>query len=828
MSFDWQTEDENEWPREVERPSHPQRIAPRRAWLFFAVVVIGLGLLGWSVYRQAQQRATVVMEEVERDVAAAHRVVVDAAQRQDVELFRALLSGRDQDWTGAQTELVTNGAWLDRAGLGLTPLHDPDPVLTTTVSAMLDAAEVSFMQDYTVQTPAGVTETVALRQTAVYRLGGQSWLYAPPLRDFWGAYTFYQGQRLAISYPQRDEAIALRLGRDLDVLLQRACAELRLDCPADQSLTLRLENDAAALLRLANWRAPLQSEMMLALPAPSLVGLPMDDAGYQALYRGYARQTLTAFIAGRVGFECCLGAAPFFALLDAQLAALALQPPPAYDPVTVLDAWQESTLVAAWNGNRRPADEINQMLYALVDYVQRTVAEMETPADAQRLLAQNQRYDDWLTAVSAADEDRGLFYSRFLQQLAAQINAAAPPAPLPAETVRLICHNRVNDGVYHYNPRAQTWQRGFTLENEIDRTEFSSYIAPLDALDAYAVHHLNVGATDERLRVTVTLWRDGAPWLEIERMLDRNSGGYNVGYSDPTGRFLVGTWFEDHPRYELFDLAECDQDGCPARPRPIPGRPIWSPDGRYALLAVAPLVETPALPMIYLADAAVQTLTKIERGRQPLWLDEARFLYTRLSPQSQPPLQMTPNELVTAVAGDETPTVLLHADELLSLLPQGDGAQPGLNLWPIRLQGDGPARVIFSLSTWFNEGGLAPEQALFSLTLNADNTAVSDVSFLTQVSTDDNWLPSPDGRYVTMYNFRNSSPRTPLQIVDTVSGESSETWSSGFSFSWSPDGRWLALVQENRLTLLLPGSDYRHIAFHNFNDCWQLSWQDEP
>src|SRR5690606_4111558 len=75
-------------------------------------------------------------------------------------------------------------------------------------------------------------------------------------------------------------------------------------------------------------RRAREQEDILELPAPTLVGLPvegdaqMQAAGYEALRDGYARHILDAAIAQAVNWDCCDNALLFNILLEYQLGEL--------------------------------------------------------------------------------------------------------------------------------------------------------------------------------------------------------------------------------------------------------------------------------------------------------------------------------------------------------------------------------------------------------------------------------------------------------------------------------------------------------------------------
>ena len=194
-----------------------------------------MALLGifavWGVVQwQINQRISTATVEIETELLATHNFVLQTAVDQDEALFKANLSGRDPGWGEVQKTLLNEGLLLDRPMLGWQHEAMPDQLtaeaVTVTLDATFNAAELVYPQTYVVQGSSGLTETVTLQQTAVYRLGERRWLYAPPLDDFWGDWITQGGDYLTVAYPERDREVAARLAIHLDELLGQMCKEL--------------------------------------------------------------------------------------------------------------------------------------------------------------------------------------------------------------------------------------------------------------------------------------------------------------------------------------------------------------------------------------------------------------------------------------------------------------------------------------------------------------------------------------------------------------------------------------------------------------------------
>ncbi|MCA9947931.1 MAG: hypothetical protein KC449_30825, partial [Anaerolineales bacterium] len=144
------------------------------------------------------------------------------------------------EWSQAQRDLLNAGLLFDRSGFGLewVPQVAETAVLSQTLSPELTAAELTTLQNYSLDIGNGLTQTVQLARTDVYRLGADRWLYAPPEPEFWGETQTVEGQLLSVRYPARDEAIVQRLAADLEAKLVQVCNTEGYECPSDARVRL--------------------------------------------------------------------------------------------------------------------------------------------------------------------------------------------------------------------------------------------------------------------------------------------------------------------------------------------------------------------------------------------------------------------------------------------------------------------------------------------------------------------------------------------------------------------------------------------------------------
>ena len=274
MSFEWRTDEDDNWPEEREVVESPvvQSSFLQRRWRFLLMALVGLLGVWLVVQWQIDQRVHATTNSIETEILATHNFVLQTAVSQDQSLFQANLSGRNPDWTALQGTLLNEGLLLNRPMLGWQHEPSADRLTTEEVTFVLDpdlqGATLLYPQTYAIQTGAQVTETVVLQQTAVYREGTSRWLYSPPLDEFWGDWTTWTGDTLTLAYPQRDEEIAKRLGADLDALLGQMCRDLAdLGCGADFRIHLRLGDDPELWLALDDIETLLTTGLRLELPA---------------------------------------------------------------------------------------------------------------------------------------------------------------------------------------------------------------------------------------------------------------------------------------------------------------------------------------------------------------------------------------------------------------------------------------------------------------------------------------------------------------------------------------------------------------------------------
>ncbi len=334
-NFDWRTDEDGEW--EGGRPEGG-RARPVRRWVLpTAIILIAVVAVG-AIYWQVQKRVSAAETAINDDIRSSFHLIRQAEEAGDIELFRNLLSGSDLEWAAAQQALFDQGRLFDLTAYGLSEAPRAVTDVEVTLSPSLNSAEVSAVVTYGVASGGIDSEPVRLRQTSVFRRG-ERWIWSPPREEFWSGKASIQEQFLAVSFPARDEALALRLARDLDLLVADLCDFVGLACPEGLMLTLNFSREPGALVAVnerfveeglfgsrLSGRTQGRDGLTMTLPTPSLLGTPLDETSYQALLKGFGAHIAVALADRFVDADCCGTESRFRAAERHMLGELGLDP----------------------------------------------------------------------------------------------------------------------------------------------------------------------------------------------------------------------------------------------------------------------------------------------------------------------------------------------------------------------------------------------------------------------------------------------------------------------------------------------------------------------
>ncbi len=867
--FDWQAEDDVVWEDLPADDEVQPTSRTRRRWPVLLLIALLLAGATAVVLRQANRRIESNNEAMRADIVSSHNLLQIAESEQDSELFLSVLSGRDSAWTAAQSELFQAGLLQDRSpfGLHLQSVRQPqlaaeDAALNIIFSPDMLEAEMISEQPFTIDIGSGLTETITLQATAVYRLGQERWLLAPPESDFWGTTELFQGAQLSISYPARDETIVRRMLPDLERKLEEMCRILDdIECPDSRQVEIHFSTDPAALVAAALPQAAgqINDAFHIILPAPTLVGIPIDEAGQQALFRGYASQMVTALVSRFVGYTCCQQLPFFQALVDFQLDQLSLKPWPvtADNYERIRDEQMQLTDLASLWQSADPDDlsgEEGWRVYTMVDYLLQADPAI-SPSSLQRELLRRGSFLGWLNGSfsNQYESSNSSLHSDLMRQFWLQAYPQAAQGgsgfsgQQPAQDLQLICHTsseEVPDGrlfkLIRYHVAEDSWQEEFSSPNHL-------FMNPLPGDDKLLL--LEVLADDGHWQAGI--WHDG----HLDPILG-TSDEYSVsfGQTDPTGTGLTAYVFPPDGRnadITLFDLNACqDEVGCASQI--LPGIPVWSPDGSQAIFGDQPnaqlgLLQSDQRTILFDPSAAAQNLslyharretliegapvtevaelTAVGQGHAPFWLDNETVAYVeggegRFTRPSQ--------KIVFSRAGVDAPQTLLSTDDLLTAFPDEAPVERLFWIYYAMVHPTDPDLLLVAAF-----GAWDQQAHIFSYTrssgqakhlLSAGYRANHTLSV------------SPDGRFLLLTGNDVDDPdrrqeNALLHVYDFAGDTTTPFLTIGADFppfppyDWSADGQWLAMMLDHGLVgMYAPQSGALHLIQSSSGSCTSPSW----
>jgi hypothetical protein len=836
-NFDWQTEDTVEWdklppivPAETEKATGRRRARPVWWLLLLGLLLIG----GWLALQQITTRVAEVEAEATADLLATHDLLLQAVTDQDKDITRSLLSGREAAWLAAQTDLVEANVWLERTSLGLAYREAPATAVTVTLSTDLFSADMVYDVVYESET----AEPVTLQQTAVYRRGVDRWLYAPPEADYWGDWQEQEYPRLTLSYPQRDADLAQRLGVDLSQAITDLCLQVEgMHCPADFRVRLRLDTQPESLLDLAAAILPPdQHAYHYRLPTPTLVGRPLDEAGYAALRQGYTVRLLGGLVADQTNYTCCRQVVLFQALLDYQLSQIGLKEWPLneshYRQLIDRDDLPPGLGLAYFWRTEGPAilsSGDGWLVYLLAEYLLRE-GDYRSAAAWQQLLDTPQELYTLLETVAILSQSspgyqqiaRQLRSYAYIQTLA-QESSAEPPQPLPAQDLLLACLTSTDYDpaptirLLRYSPATDAWRV---------EADYTGYPVLYAGPDEDGVILLDVEQSGSSGELRISWWRDG----NFQRLSPRETSMYITGMGSPDGRFLVVIQFSTEFAETwsswpvLLDLAACDEAGCQTHPlEDSEGGLVWSPNSRRTLILDEIEIAGPnTLFSLWIGDEQGQPLgpalvtevgtevgpalvtevgtEAIPLARSPFWVDDETFGYVTLD----------------------------EADREMVMLVSGESSQVLIE----------PGRFMDESIAFVMANPHQPHHYLIQLRHNNWGSRLVSYNALTEaitatISTDYNPLPVVSGDYLLLSQQSDNQPYQFLSAYNLrqATSHTYELAGNGRLFpdrqlSAAASGEWLALLlNERTLLLALPHLSYQRLIEHpNLQNCYGLAW----
>lgn len=295
-NFDWRTDEEQGWDRP--RAAEPDKSAnesrwravgrrARNGWRGVLAVVFVLAAVTTVGARAVALRVQAAEDAVREEVRAAHYLAYDAARNGDEELYTSVLGG-DRAWQQAQETTFEHNAVFGRSVLGLKWQVDLEPLTEFELSPDLQQALVTSTVTYEGYTGGDGTQPVMLQHVWRYENDGTQWRLMPHEEGFWQGWVTANGENVQTVMPRRDEALADRLNEDIGARLDPICEVLG-HCPRPFRLHLRFEQNPETLHTPSTWITAPRDRLTISLPAPSLLGVPVNEVSYRALLNGYLR-----------------------------------------------------------------------------------------------------------------------------------------------------------------------------------------------------------------------------------------------------------------------------------------------------------------------------------------------------------------------------------------------------------------------------------------------------------------------------------------------------------------------------------------------------------
>lgn len=815
--FDWQADQGAGWERGVQETIPKAAGSRKRYWYSILVSLLALVAGGALASWLLSQHMNKLYTTVKLDILATHNLILHADQQRDVSLLTGVLSHESSNWVKSQKELAQEGLLFGRTsfGLYLPPgsehtsdladqyLNAPEDFKEITMSPNLTTATVTSDILYLIDYGNQVTDTVTLRRTEFYSHVGNRWLLAPPEKGFWGQWMTIREGRLSLRFPERDKKIAERLAVDLDAILDHMCKSLAdVDCPDNLHASIILDSDSGSLVATSDPAIMLNGMSPIRLPAPTLVGTPVDDAGHQALLHGYASHIVAAMISQIVGWQCCEKGLFYQALLDKQLSQLNIRPwpltqaeyqvmfrYPIIDIAKLQPVWSKAPLSLSSQATWR-------QIYSMVDFILESNPNI-SPAIIQRRLISSNDYRSWL-AKNGFDTIGSALQNRWLQFVQTKIEKEHLPLPLPDQDIFLLCSSDYSDvgALYRYD-----LANGQIVPELTDRA--LQFMIPLPGDDGLLLQERPLQFSPPE----VFMWQGGCELEVASQMTDALL--FPIDSSNPN-RLLFHSYEADRDGalYSQLNVEACTTGRCAIQP--LQGFPVWTPDGRSTIIATDE-------GLLRMGDAQGQQLSAIGQGSYPFWIDDNTYGYVDNQPQPAIVIASTLDHHARALIPLETLTAAVSFN-----LPVEQ-----LSIHSISVKQDEPNKLFVALniadSTQHVQDraliisyDLATGQANLLLRLERALTAYQPLRF------------SPGGRWLAVQSLDRTRTCWQLHLLNLHSNQT-ETFTSVYRFAypdydWSANGRWLLRIDRELLYLIAPDPDYQQVIFHGFPNCFFAAW----
>ncbi|HSM55554.1 MAG TPA: hypothetical protein VK879_05295 [Candidatus Sulfomarinibacteraceae bacterium] len=274
-------------------------------------------------------------------------------------------------------------------------------------------------------------------------------------------------------------------------------------------------------------------------------------------------------------------------------------------------------------------------------------------------------------------------------------------------------------------------------------------------------------------------------------------------------------------RYHWLNLNDCGPTGC--RLVDLSGYTTWSPYGTHTLLLDG--------ENLWRGDHEGQRQAPLGIGLAPFWLDNERYGYVRYDRDAGAPSM----QVVTATVGIDLPHIVLPVQALGEALAAETNPLTFIN-YVAANPGDPDLLFLWSTSVGVAKG----THAIFSYRLSTDDLRLiaqfeqlprGDPSRLTPAG----YPPfrfSPDGHWLLVTSLeRLPATAWQFQLFD-LHKENDQAFSVSYPayptpfpiYDWTPDGRWLAIIEEGFLRLLAPAAGHERVIPFRFENCLHAAW----
>lgn len=422
-----------------------------------------------------------------------------------------------------------------------------------------------------------------------------------------------------------------------------------------------------------------------------------------------------------------------------------------------------------------------------------------------------------LIGVAGNDASYALLYegvtSRILHAVGQNV---APPIALPDDPLQLLCFPAEGRALrlFRFEPATGAW----TAEPSQRAYRFLM-AGPRE--DGVIVQAFTRGAEATRLRLY--WWRDGQEQLIYdEEMVEQSRRPAGWSGSEPPRLLLQGfNSAEVTAQHRWLDLQDCDEEGC--REEALSGYTAWSPNGRHTLV----LDEQ----QLWRGNEFGEPQISLGVALSPFWIDDETYGYVRYDREAGAPSM----QIATSRVGNDLPNIVTPVAQLSALVDEDN--PPLLFISHAVINPADNDQLLLSATT---VGAATSKYHIFAVRLSTAEARLLQQferlpSGYPSLLTPAGYPPfrvSPDGRWLAATLLESTSPTTwTFRLYDlqedkplTVNAYYPEYPAQFPFYDWSPDGRWLAIVEDGFLRLIAPGHDYQKLVTHEMADCMFVAW----